>query len=121
MLKPNVNKRLQMERNLWLATVRPNNTPHLVPIWFVWLNETVYLCTPLSSVKARNIENNSSVVFALEDGDNPLVINALAKILPDAPAQVVEAFQAKFDWDIREDAVHNAIIELVPTRVVLGE
>lgn len=112
-------RRLETARNLWLASVRPNGTPHLVPIWFVWHDASVYLCTGESSVKARNIAKNPSVVFALEDGDDPVVIEGQAKILADAPEGVIRAFQEKFDWDIRGDSTYNRLIEIVPKRLVL--
>ena len=68
------------EKNVWLATVRPDGRPHLVPIWFVvaeggqW-----YVCTAPGSVKARNLHRNPKVALALEDGSNPYVIEGEAR------------------------------------------
>jgi nitroimidazol reductase NimA-like FMN-containing flavoprotein (pyridoxamine 5'-phosphate oxidase superfamily) len=111
--------RLESSRNLWLATVRPNGAPHLVPIWFVWLAGYAYLCTGRRSVKARNLESNPNFSFALEDGDDPIVIEGTAQILENTPVEVVEAFQKKFNWNIEGDSQYNAIIRLTPTRVLL--
>ncbi len=111
--------RLESERNLWLATLHPDGKPHLVPIWFVWLADKVYLCTSKTSVKARNISRNPDVVFALQDGDDPVVVHASAKILPEPPEAVISEFIKKFNWDIRSDQTYNAVIEITPVRVVL--
>lgn len=111
--------RLETARNLWLATVRPNGAPHLVPIWFVWLDNKAYLCTSKESVKARNIVYNSRVAFALEDGDDPVLIEGTARIIESVPQGVVEAFAKKFDWNISSDGTYNAVIEITPLRVVL--
>lgn len=119
MLQANDTQRLQTARNLWLATVRPDNTPHLVPIWFVWLDDKAFICTSSESVKSRNISQNPRVAFALEDGDDPIVIEGNATILENVPAPVVEAFQEKFDWNILGDSTYNVVIEIVPRRVVL--
>lgn len=119
MINPNDLMRLENARNLWLATVRPNGAPHLVPIWFVWLDGKAYLCTALKSAKARNIRQNPRVAFALEDGDDPVLIEGTARILEDKTSAIVEAFQKKFDWDIRGDKTYNAVIEITPTRMVL--
>ncbi len=119
MLSPQDQLRLQRERTLWLATVRPNGTPHLVPIWYVWLDDKAYLCTARDSVKARNLAQQPHVVLALQDADDPLVIQATAHLLDETPERVVQAFQEKFDWNIRGDATYNAVIEITPTRVVL--
>lgn len=112
-------QRLQSARNLWLATVRPSHTPHLVPIWFVWLEGRAYICTSNDSVKARNIARNPRVAFALEDGDDPVVIEGSAVMLEEIPAGVAEAFEEKFGWNIRGDGTYNVVIEITPTRLVL--
>lgn len=112
-------KRLETERNLWLATVRPDGSPHLVPIWFVWHKNKAYLCTSENSVKAKNIRANPRVAFALEGGDDPVLVQGTAKILDNAPAEITDAFKAKFDWNIAGDSTYNAVIEITPNRIVL--
>jgi nitroimidazol reductase NimA-like FMN-containing flavoprotein (pyridoxamine 5'-phosphate oxidase superfamily) len=105
--------------NIWLATVRRNHTPHLVPIWFVWVDDKVYVCTGRHSVKARNIAANARVVFALEDGNDPVVVEADAKILDTAPEAVVAAFETKYQWRIHDDSSYDTVIEITPRRVVM--
>lgn len=112
-------QRLETARNLWLATVRPNGAPHLVPIWFVWHSDKAYICTSKASVKARNILHESRIAFALEDGGDPVVIEGTTQILDEAPPEIIEAFQRKFDWSIVADPTYNAIVEITPIRVVL--
>lgn len=111
--------RLQSASNIWLATVRANGFPHLVPIWFVWLDNKAFLCTSLDSVKTKNIRTNPNVVFSLEDGNDPVVIEAQARILQAIPSIIAQAFRDKYDWSIHDDATYNALIELTPTRLVL--
>lgn len=111
--------RLLQANNIWLATVRPNQTPHLAPIWFVWHDEKAYICTGRHSVKARNIAANPHVSLALEDGNDPVVVQAKAKILDRAPSRVIELFQQKYQWDITNDSTYDAVIEITPQRVVL--
>lgn len=41
-LNPSDQSRLQEASTIWLATVRPNGTPHLVPIWSFWQQGKVY-------------------------------------------------------------------------------
>ena len=118
MFDPKTLARLAQARNLWLATVRPNQTPHLVPIWFVWHAEKAYLCTGRQSVKARNIAANPRVVFALEDGNDPLIVQADAKILPAPPSAITQEFSAKYNWDITNDSTYDVVIELLPRRIV---
>jgi F420H(2)-dependent biliverdin reductase len=116
-LDPQIKRRLQTEQNLWLATVRPAGTPHLVPIWFVWVAEKIYLCTGADSVKVRNLKQNPQVSIALEDGTHPIVIEGHARPIGPAPAAVVDEFQRKYDWDITTDDTYTQVIEIEPTRI----
>ena len=111
------NPRLFTERNLWLATVRPNGKPHLIPIWFVWFNERAYLCTPADSVKVRNLRNNPRASIALEDGNAPVIGEGAARVLsaPFDPA-LLAVFKAKYDWDIAAESTAHAMIEIAVER-----
>lgn len=111
--------RLAQARNIWLATVRPDGRPHLVPIWFVVDDGRWYICTSPDSVKARNLQANPRVALALEDGDNPYVVEGVARQVQPSES-VAQRFKAKFDWDITTDADYGAVFEITVTRQVLG-
>jgi PPOX class probable F420-dependent enzyme len=113
-----VSQRLKDERNLWLATVRANGAPHLVPIWFVAVDGAVYLCTGPDSVKVRNLRANPRIAFALEDGTSPVIFEGTARVLEiaDAPPGIAPAFKAKYDWDILTDTEYTVIVEISPAR-----
>jgi F420H(2)-dependent biliverdin reductase len=116
-LDPKVERRLQTEQNLWLATVRSDGSPHLVPIWFVWVTGKIYLCTGADSVKVRNLSQNPRVSIALEDGRKPIVLEGLAKPIGAVPTAVSEAFKKKYDWDISTDGEYNQVVEIEPKRI----
>lgn len=116
-LDPQIERRLQTEQNLWLATVRPGGSPHLVPIWFAWVAGKIYLCTGADSVKVRNLMQNPHVSIALEDGNQPIVIEGLAKPIGTVPKPVIEAFKKKFDWNISTDDEYNQVVEIEPRRI----
>ncbi len=115
-LDPRIERRLQTEQNLWLATVRPNGRPHLVPLWFVWVAEKIYLCTSADSVKVRNLAQNPHVSIALEDGGQPVVIEGLAgcALIGQVDQAVIEAFRAKYEWDITTDETYTQVIAIEP-------
>jgi PPOX class probable F420-dependent enzyme len=116
-LDPQVERRLQTEQNLWLATVRPDGAPHLVPIWFVWVAGKIYLCTGADSVKVRNLMQNPHVSIALEDGAHPVVIEGQAQPIGVVPKPVIAAFQKKYDWNISNDSEYNQVVEIEPKRM----
>ena len=116
-LDPKVKQRLTTESNIWLATVRADYTPHLAPIWFVWIDGKVYVCTAASSVKARNMQANSSVTFALENGNAPVVLEGRARPIGSVPPAVIDAFQRKYDWNIVTDTTYDQVIEIEPLKI----
>lgn len=109
--------RLLTDRNIWIATVRPDGRPHLVPIWFCFLRGFFYVCAESRSVKARNLASAPRVSLALEDGTAPLIAEGQALRVPAPyPADVIEAFKAKYAWDITTDASYDALFEIAPER-----
>ena len=116
-LDPQIERRLQTEQNLWLATVRPTGSPHLVPIWFVWVAGKIYLCTAAESVKVRNLVQNPHVSIALEEGNHPVVIEGLAQPIGAVPKSVIDAFKKKYDWNISTDSEYTQVVEIEPKRM----
>ncbi len=109
--------RLETQQNIWFGSVRPDGRPHLAPIWFVWLSGKVYVATDQDSVKSQNVRSNPRVVLALEDGTHPLICEGQAQPLArPLPEDVLAAFLKKFEWDLKEEAQYNQVIEVTPTK-----
>jgi PPOX class probable F420-dependent enzyme len=93
--------RLATERNVWLCCLRPDGSPHVTPVWFVFLRDTWWVGVDGGSVKARNVAADPRVSLALEDGDSPVVAEGGARThRAPFPAEVVAAFTAKYAWDV---------------------
>jgi F420H(2)-dependent biliverdin reductase len=107
-------ERLNSDQNVWLAAVRPDGRPHLTPIWFVWVDDRMWVCTQANAVKAKLIAANPKVSVALEDGNAPVCGEGTATVHPvaDTPASVRAAFKAKFQWDLAGDNDYGVIIEI---------
>lgn len=113
----NAEKKLESAQNIWIGTVRPDGRPHLAPVWFVWCQEKIFVCIDPGSVKARNIEGNSQVVLALENGSSPVICEGTAsKAVKPFPDEVVRLFQLKYDWDIRQDTQYQTLVEVTPKK-----
>jgi nitroimidazol reductase NimA-like FMN-containing flavoprotein (pyridoxamine 5'-phosphate oxidase superfamily) len=91
-LTPEQVERLEKSEIIRMASVRPDGSPHLVPLWFVWTGDRAYICTPRRAVKSRNITLNRRVALALEDGSKPIIIEEEATLLDTIPATVGELF-----------------------------
>ena len=116
-LPPEAATKLETEKNIWVASVRPDGRPHLAPVWFAWHAGKLYLCTGPGSVKARNISQNPRVALALEDGSHPVICEGTAAAVPVPwPAQVAAIFRNKYDWDISSEEQYTQLLEVTPTK-----
>jgi PPOX class probable F420-dependent enzyme len=110
-------KRLDTEKNLWVATVRPDGRPHLTPVWFAWAGEMIYICITPKTVKARNIETNPQVSVSLEDGSKVVIGEGEAALVAEPwPPDVAAVFQRKYNWDIYTDEAYSVLVEIKPVK-----
>lgn len=65
--------RLNRERNAWLCTVRPDGSPHMTPVWFIYQVATWWIGSSERNLKVRNVVTEPRVSLALEDGVAPVV------------------------------------------------
>jgi PPOX class probable F420-dependent enzyme len=67
-----VQKRLEKELIIWLATCGPDGQPHTVPVWFLWDGKS-FLIYSVPGQKVNDIAANSKVQLHLNttpDGDD---------------------------------------------------
>lgn len=60
---------LASEEVVWLSTVRPDGTPHLVPIWFTWDGTSLLVLSKPHAQKVRNLRANPVAMLALGEPD----------------------------------------------------
>jgi nitroimidazol reductase NimA-like FMN-containing flavoprotein (pyridoxamine 5'-phosphate oxidase superfamily) len=77
-----VETRLCEAKNYWLASVRPNGRPHVVPRWAVYVDGKIWYDGSPETRHARNLEKNENVVLHLESGDEVVIVEGRA-----APAE----------------------------------
>ena len=61
---------LEREPVVWLSAVRPDGGPHLVPIWFWWDGEALFVFSKPGAQKVRNLRINPMVMLALGDAED---------------------------------------------------
>jgi hypothetical protein len=102
----------------WFSSVRADGRAHLAPIWHVWHEGRIYVVTPATSVRGRNITRNKAVSLSLPDPMNVLIIEGRARSAPEARAAIQPLFQSKYGWDIRGDTAYGMVIEVTPAKVI---
>ena len=65
-----IDRMLHHEPVAWVSTVRPDGSPHLVPIWFSWDGQRVFIASKPNAVKVRNLRANPKVFLALGEPDD---------------------------------------------------
>lgn len=59
---------LKSQKILRLATISQSNTPHIVPVWYMYESDKIYIGTNTRTKKVQNIKKNSSVSFCVDEG-----------------------------------------------------
>lgn len=59
---------LKSQKILRLATIDSSGNPHIVPVWYMYINEKFYVGTNTKTKKAKNIKKNSKVSFCIDAG-----------------------------------------------------
>ncbi len=80
---------LDEEPIVWLSTVRPDGTPHIVPVWFWWDGGSLLIFSKPNAQKVRNIRAGSTVMLGVGDPDEDFDIGLFegrAEVL-DAPTR----------------------------------
>ena len=54
-----------------LATIMPDGSPQVTPVWFDYVDGIIRVNTAKGRVKARNMKEGSAVALAIMDPDNP--------------------------------------------------
>lgn len=85
---------LARESTVWLSTVRPDGTPHLVPIWFSWNGREILIASKPGAQKVRNLRANPTAMLALGEAEDDFDVGLLegrAELLDRPAAEVLPA------------------------------
>ena len=95
----------------WLATVRPDGAPHVMPVMAVWVDGRLFFCAGERTRKARNLARDSRCVLTIEEEPVDLVLEGDASIVRDEAvlARVADAYASIHSWHVtvRQGAFHH--------------
>ena len=73
-------KFLKKEKILHLATIDEKNSPHIVPVWYLYSSKKIYVGTNTRTQKAKNIKLHKKVSFCVDEGVNaPNIFGVMGK------------------------------------------
>jgi hypothetical protein len=109
-------ERLRGRHIWWLASTRPDATPHLMPVWAVWLGDGVVFSTSGESRKAKNLAANPHVSIVPERGTQSVIVEGVVEPLAaERTAEFVAAYQEV--WGIDPTEVDGDVFLVRPTKV----
>ena len=123
-----VSRLLETEPVVWLSTVKPDGTPHLVPIWFSWDGQTILIASKPHARKVANLRENPRVMLALGEAEEDFdvgMMEGVAEILDRPAAEVLPSRHLRKYRDqmaeiglTREEflATYSLVIRITPTR-----
>jgi PPOX class probable F420-dependent enzyme len=92
-------ERLTASHDYWLGTTRPDGRPHVMPVWGVWWDGTLWFSCGLRSRKARNLAADPRCVLTTDNALEPVVVEGTATVVRDrdAIAGFAERVNAKYE------------------------
>ena len=71
--------------SFWLATVRPDQRPHVAAVGALWVDGKFYFVSGAGTRKSRNLAGNPNCVISVGLGDLDLVVEGTATRVTDKP------------------------------------
>jgi general stress protein 26 len=114
-------QRLTEARNYWVATVWPTGRPHLMPVWAMWDDSTLWFSSAVGSRKTKNLRADPNCVVTT-DASDPVIIEGQATVVTERAQlqRVIDLMNAKYATHLQLgflDPAVNATFRVRPTRV----
>jgi PPOX class probable F420-dependent enzyme len=86
---------LEQSRTSTMATVGPDGTPHLIAMWYGYLDGKIYFETKAKSQKATNLRRDPKIASMIEAGDS---YDQLRGVSVEGTATLIEDTTADEYW-----------------------
>jgi hypothetical protein len=95
-----VGERMAKARNYWIGTIHPEGRPHVMPVWGVWVDDTLYFGGGPDTRWSRNLAANPQVAVHLESGDDVIIVEGSVDRITDPKhpllPRIDDAYEAKY-------------------------
>ncbi|MFE3901755.1 pyridoxamine 5'-phosphate oxidase family protein [Streptomyces sp. NPDC059153] len=108
--------RLEHETDIWVASSSTDGMPCLVPLWFLWDGEAIWVSTRLTNPTGRNLRDNGRARLALGDTEDVVLIDGRTDVFTaqGVPGAAADAFAKSRGWDPRQDHPSYAYFRVRP-------
>ena len=120
---------LKKQKILHLATIDKTGTPHIVPVWYMYSTNKIYIGTNTKTEKAKNIKTHKKVSFCVDVGVNsPSIFGVMgqgtAKLIKDTDtvSRLAKKILLRYFKDLKNKSAQeilddtDCIIEIMPKK-----
>ncbi|MDB4968509.1 MAG: class F420-dependent oxidoreductase [Myxococcales bacterium] len=108
-----------------LATVMPDGTPQVTPVWFDVVGDRVRVNTARGRIKDRNMQQNAAVALSIIDPENPYrhlaIRGRIVKVTEEGADAHIDSLAKKYlnkdSYPFRRPEEVRVIYEIQPTSV----
>ncbi len=107
-----------------IATLMPDGTPQVTPVWIDLDGDTVVFNTAKGRAKHRNLLRDPRVAISVLDGDNPysyLQVRGRAEFVEDGADAHIDKMAKKYldkdEYPFRQEGEERIIVRVVPEAV----
>ena len=120
---------LKKQKILHLATIDKTDTPHIIPVWYMYSANKIYIGTNTKTEKAKNIKTHKKVSFCVDVGVNsPSIFGVMgqgtAKLIKDTDSvsRLAKKILLRYFKDLKNKSAQeilddtDCIIEIMPKK-----
>lgn len=114
---------LRQSHDYWVASVRPDGKPHVMPVWGAWNQGAMWFSSSGKSRKALNLKDNPRCTITTDDAQNPVVVEGEAELITNMAliAIFLNRLNAKYQQNYTLDFMDpnlNACFRVKPVKVI---
>jgi PPOX class probable F420-dependent enzyme len=108
-----------------IATLNPDGTPQVTPVWIDYANGKVLVNSARGRVKVRNLKDGAAVAISITDPDNPYryvqIQGKVARVTEDGASAHIDAMAKKYlnkdKYPFAKPGEVRVLFEIEPTAV----
>ncbi len=104
-------EQIAANRNYWVSTVRSDGRPQARPVWGVWFEDVLYLTVGHGGFQRakKTPDGHFDVQVSLDSAVDVVMIEGTAVRIPSASQAACDAFNIKYEWDLKPDWINFRI------------
>ena len=111
-----------------IATVKPDGSPHVTPVWYLWKAPHLLIAIVSTSMKVQNIQQNPRVAITIDTESSPargVIIEGTA-LIKNMPAHVEREICARYITssdlenylDYARSNFTSLLLEITPRKII---